>query len=144
MMATFAIGVLSWTAAFVWRVNTNWVNHHISATIVYVFQLLFVHTCFTVIPVVKSIRFQQLQKRGQRDTQQMHDDSFLANVGSNRLAAAQTSKQSFLVALQNTNEHQKLERFAKACMCAELMSFLDIYLAFKSCIYHNLSREPNA
>ncbi|KAJ2329113.1 hypothetical protein IWW51_000797 [Coemansia sp. RSA 2702] len=144
MTTTFAIGIIAWAFTLAWRLNDRWTNHHISATLVYESQLLFAHTRFIVIPTIKSIRFHRLQKRAHHDTQRIHEDSFLGDVGSDRLAAAQTSKQSFMVALQNAHEHQKIERFAETCLCAELMSFLDVYLALKSCIYHEVLSSATA
>ncbi|KAJ2313621.1 hypothetical protein IWW54_001406 [Coemansia sp. RSA 2705] len=138
MTTTFAIGIIAWVFTLAWRLNDRWTNRHISATLVYESQLLFAHIRFIVIPAIKSIRFHRLQKRAHHDTQRIREDSFLGDVGSDRLAAAQTSKQSFMVALQNAHEHQKIERFAETCFCAELMSFLDVYLALKSSIYHEV------
>ncbi|KAJ2163207.1 hypothetical protein GGF46_000137, partial [Coemansia sp. RSA 552] len=141
MVVILAIGVASWIMTLVWRINTKWRGHHTSATIVYVFQLLFSHTYTVLLPTIKSIRFARKQREGHRSTEIMRENTMLHHTSVEGVAEANDTKQSFIVAMQNEREHQRLVSFSEKCLCSELMLFLDVYLALKRCIYDEIRAE---
>ncbi|KAJ1864914.1 hypothetical protein LPJ78_003035 [Coemansia sp. RSA 989] len=144
MTFSFVTGIFAWIATLVWRLNPRWANHQISPVVVYMIQFILAHTGFVTIPVIHSIRFRKMQQQGRNDTEIMHASSFLGGASESRFADSHASKQSFLIALKNSHEHHKLEKFAEQCLCAELISFLDVYLAFKLCVYCSIvSGETN-
>ncbi|KAJ2642034.1 hypothetical protein GGF44_001851 [Coemansia sp. RSA 1694] len=46
-----------------------------------------------------------------------------------------------MAAMQDAEEHDSIERFAGRCFCAELVSFLDVYLALKMNIYKDIRQH---
>ncbi|KAJ2856007.1 hypothetical protein GGI22_003944, partial [Coemansia erecta] len=43
--------------------------------------------------------------------------------------------------MRTPDGHDKIEKYAQACFCPELLSFLDVYVALKGCIFNELKRE---
>ncbi|KAJ2885205.1 hypothetical protein IWW38_005346, partial [Coemansia aciculifera] len=139
MCLACAMGVVFWAAVMTWRLNKRWGNIHLSASVVYTVQVVFVYTCYVVIPLISSVRFSAARRRmalnSGQDTEQgsvAFDPDDLFHAGND------TIKREFLNDMQTTGKHQEVKRFAASCFCTELVSFLDVLQAFKNCVYQDM------
>ncbi|KAJ1817778.1 hypothetical protein LPJ60_004665, partial [Coemansia sp. RSA 2675] len=142
MFISSVTGVICWAGILTWRVNRHWGNLHVSAYVIYIIQMVFVHTCYTVIPLINSIRLSYSQRaRQQEQERQMSADMGLdeehssAHYDPNDLfqAASDSTKKDFLKDMRNADKHEEVNKFAALCFCTELVSFLDVFQAFKIC-----------
>ncbi|KAI8326474.1 hypothetical protein GQ54DRAFT_307470 [Martensiomyces pterosporus] len=132
---SFTLGTLMWAGAIIWRFIAHDIDTYISASLFFLAQIVSVYTYFIVIPTIVSIRFGRKQRRGSLDTERAQEDGIPGGASDQAHSQGSLSKQSFLAAMQDTSEHEKIRRFANSCFCTELVSFLDVYLAFKASIY---------
>ncbi|KAJ2879226.1 hypothetical protein FB639_003142, partial [Coemansia asiatica] len=131
----FVLGFLFWSGALAWRLIDSWHDKQISASILYVGQIVFTHTLFITQPLVKSIRFARAQKSA-ADPRQEQEQGLEQQLATKCKSALDgTSPQSLLVALQDKTEHEAIRRFAEICFCIEMVTFLDVYQAFKKCAF---------
>ncbi|KAJ2695140.1 hypothetical protein H4218_005332, partial [Coemansia sp. IMI 209128] len=146
MFISSVTGVICWAGILTWRVNRHWGNLHVSAYVIYIIQMVFVHTCYTVIPLINSIRLSYSQRaRQQEQERQMSADMGLdeehssAHYDPNDLfqAASDSTKKDFLKDMRNADKHEEVNKFAALCFCTELVSFLDVFQAFKICVYQD-------
>ncbi|KAJ2816156.1 hypothetical protein GGI24_005808 [Coemansia furcata] len=101
--------------------------------------MVFVYSCYVVIPLMNSIRFSYAQRRiplslGQ-DIEQgsaRYDPDDLFHTTNDSI------KREFLDDMQHAERHREVTRFAALCFCMELVSFLDVFQAFKSCVYREM------
>ncbi|KAJ1879390.1 hypothetical protein LPJ57_002863 [Coemansia sp. RSA 486] len=136
---SFVLGVLFWSGALAWRLVKSWQDRQISASLVYVAQVVFTHTLFITQPLIKSIRFSQSQKKGAVNAAQEPDQGLELDLATRCKSALDgVSRQSLLFALQNSTEHEAIRRFAESCLCIEMVTFLDVYQAFKKCAFQVL------
>ncbi|KAJ2484255.1 hypothetical protein IWW37_006176, partial [Coemansia sp. RSA 2050] len=161
MCFSCAMGVVCWAGILTWHLNRNWSSIFISSYVGYIFQMVFVYTCHTVIPLINSIRFSysqrarhqqrrrwQEQRRQEQRRQERQMSSSLgpdAEHGSAQhdpgdlfQAANDSVKQEFLDDMRNADKHGEVKRFAALCFCTELVSFLDVFQAFKNCVYQDM------
>ncbi|KAJ2744548.1 hypothetical protein GGI20_002892, partial [Coemansia sp. BCRC 34301] len=139
MIASCAMGVIFWAGAMTWRLNSQWGNLHLSASIVYITQMVFVYTCYVVIPLINSIRFSRARRQIlSRSTHLVEQGSVVANPDDLFQAADDSLRREFLDDMQSADKHEEVKSFAASCFCAELVSFLDVFQAFKNCVYKDM------
>ncbi|KAJ1829209.1 hypothetical protein LPJ56_000554 [Coemansia sp. RSA 2599] len=130
----FVLGVLFWSGALTWRLISSWHDKQISASIIYVGQIVFTHSLFITQPLVKSIRLAQAQRRNAGSSRQEPVQDLEQHLATRCKSALDgVSRQSLLFALQDSAEHEGIRRFAEICFCIEMVTFLDVYQAFKKC-----------
>ncbi|KAJ2015554.1 hypothetical protein GGI14_004202, partial [Coemansia sp. S680] len=141
MCASCVLGVVLWSMILVWRLNRRWGNIFISAYIIYVVQMALTYTCYAVIPLVESIRFSYAQRRriasGAGDNVE-HGGSGHYDPDDLFQTANDSAKREFLDDMQHADKHGEVKRFAALCFCSELVSFLDVFQAFKNCVYQDM------
>ncbi|KAJ2114606.1 hypothetical protein IW146_002966 [Coemansia sp. RSA 922] len=141
MCASCVLGVVLWSMILVWRLNRRWGNIFISTYIIYVVQMALVYTCYAVIPLVKSIWFSYAQRRriasGAGDNVE-HGGSAHYDPDDLFQTTNDSAKREFLDDMQHADKHGEVKRFAALCFCSELVSFLDVFQAFKNCVYQDM------
>ncbi|KAJ2349891.1 hypothetical protein GGH91_000548 [Coemansia sp. RSA 2671] len=156
MCFTCAMGVVCWAGILTWRVNKNWSNIFISSYVGYIFQMVFVYTCYAVIPLINSIRFSYSRRAGHQQRRRQQEQHRLGRRMSSSMgldmehgsaqydpddlfqAANDSVKRKFLEDMRNADKHEEVKRFAALCFCTELVSFLDVLQAFKNCVYQDM------
>ncbi|KAJ2054770.1 hypothetical protein GGI17_006800 [Coemansia sp. S146] len=123
-----------------WRLNRRWGNIFISTYVIYVAQMALVYTCYAVIPLVDSMRFSYAQRR--RVASNLGEDVEHGSAHYDPDDLFQTTndsaKRAFLDDMQHADKHGEVKRFAALCFCSELVSFLDVFQAFKNCVYQDM------
>ncbi|KAJ2461506.1 hypothetical protein GGF42_000147 [Coemansia sp. RSA 2424] len=139
MCIACAMGVVFWAAIIAWRLNPRWSNPHMSASIVYIAQMVFVYTCHVVVPLISSVRLSFARRRlASRSNQDVEQDSVLLDSNDLFQVANDSLKREFLDDMQNADKHEEVKRFAASCFCTELVLFLDVFQALKHCVYRDM------
>ncbi|KAJ1995865.1 hypothetical protein GGI25_000259 [Coemansia spiralis] len=135
------MGTLIWTFILVWKIDKRLQVRHISATFPYMVQMAIAHTFFVVIPLYTSLRFSRLQQKGLYGPA----SEIETNIPNGSILSApvhmELSKQAFINMMRTPDGRKKIEKYAEACFCPELTSFIDVYVAFKSCIFSELKQQ---
>ncbi|KAJ2908630.1 hypothetical protein GGI21_002693, partial [Coemansia aciculifera] len=128
-------GLVLWIAALVWRFSVHIYKVRASPSLFYVVEILLVYSFTVVSPV-----YVAWQNAGKQKTHRAARRGWSWSAGITEVQY-DLSKHSFLAAMQDAEEHKSIEEFAGQCFCAELVSFLDIYLALKMSIYKDIRQH---
>ncbi|KAJ2583522.1 hypothetical protein GGH95_000954, partial [Coemansia sp. RSA 1836] len=110
MCIACAMGVIFWAAIIAWRLNPRWDNPHLSASAIYIAQMLFVYTCHVVIPLINSVRLSFARRRlASRSNQDVEQDSALLDSNDLFQAAKDSLKREFLDDMQNAEKHEEVK-----------------------------------
>ncbi|KAJ2742331.1 hypothetical protein GGI19_006832, partial [Coemansia pectinata] len=140
MCVSCAMGIMLWGMILTWRLNRRWGNIFISTYVIYVAQMALVYTCYAVIPLVDSIRFSYAQRRRLASNLGEDVEHGSAHYDPDDLfqTTNDSAKRAFLDDMQHADKHGEVKRFAALCFCSELVSFLDVFQAFKNCVYQDM------
>ncbi|KAI9502142.1 hypothetical protein BX070DRAFT_226821 [Coemansia spiralis] len=141
MCIIFALGIIIWGLVIAWKATTSLHVRRISSSLPYLVQMTIGHTFFVVIPLYKSVHFARLRKRGLRNAEPATGNSIPMETDISTPASMELSMQAFLELMRTSIGHKKIAEYADACFCPELILFLDVFAAFKGCIYNDLKQK---
>ncbi|KAJ2583521.1 hypothetical protein GGH95_000953 [Coemansia sp. RSA 1836] len=133
-------GLLLWVGSLVWRLIKHVSRVRASPSLFYVLQILLVYSITVVSPLYVAWQNANRQKTQGQSANVASRRGWSWSVGITE-RKYDLSKQSFMAAMQDAEEHDSIEQFAGRCFCAELVSFLDVYLALKMNIYKDIRQH---
>ncbi|KAJ1902444.1 hypothetical protein LPJ66_000055 [Kickxella alabastrina] len=144
LFVALMLGVLFWSSALAWRLVGKLQVRHISAGTIFVGQIVFVHILFIMVPLVKSIKFSRMHKNSIQHAENNSESGDVRLSDASLTIPRDTTRQAFLTAMQTPDDHEKIRHFAKSCFCTEMITFLDVYLAFKCCVFQDMQSRHAA
>ncbi|KAJ2045262.1 hypothetical protein H4S04_005747, partial [Coemansia sp. S16] len=136
-------GILFWVGGLAWRLEKAIPKARAPPALFYMAQILLVYSFTIVTPLVVAWKNAGRRRTQGRDTHRVSRKGWSWSAGISE-REYDLSKQSFMAAMQDPEEHDSIERFAGRCFCIELVLFLDVYLALKMSIYKDIRQYgPN-
>ncbi|KAJ2263198.1 hypothetical protein GGI01_000935 [Coemansia sp. RSA 376] len=136
-------GILFWVGGLAWRLEKAIPKARAPPALFYMAQILLVYSFTIVTPLFVAWKNAGRRRTQGRDTHRVSRKGWSWSAGISE-REYDLSKQSFIAAMQDPEEHDSIEKFAGRCFCIELVLFLDVYLALKMSIYKDIRRHgPN-
>ncbi|KAJ2163206.1 hypothetical protein GGF46_000136 [Coemansia sp. RSA 552] len=142
LVVASVLGIGFWAASLTWRLVRHPADVYISGAFFFFIQIVYVHTCNVVVPLIASLRLAFRKRRKADATLGESGEAWVwSTAATNRNMQYGPDRDSFLRALQDSAEYEKIKRHAQSCFCEELVLFLHVFVALKQAIFAHFQEQ---